>query len=59
MFITHLNFFPLTIMFDQEQYEYDDMDLGQPSEQFHLGEPKLIKSLSSLINRIETKQSYP
>ena len=40
-------------MSDQEQY--DDMDLGQ----FNLGEPKLIENLSSLINRIEAKQSYP
>ena len=67
--LPHNHFFPLTIMSDQEQYksimsdqeqyEYDDMDLGQTSEQFKVGEPKPIESLSSLINRIEAKQSYP
>ena len=47
------------MMSDQQQYEYDDTDLGQPSEQFNLGEPNPIESLSSLINRKEAKQSCP
>ena len=49
----------ISIMSDQEQYEYDAMDLGQTSEQFKVGELKPIESLSSHINRIEAKQSCP
>merc|ERR1712026_380779 len=52
--------FAIMSEYDSYDLEYDVSDLGQMSElNFSLPKSRPIESLSSLVDRIEKKQSYP
>ena len=45
--------------YDIHDFEYDNTDLGQMPKNFDLPRPRPIESLDALVNRVNSKQSYP